>query len=121
MPLITKAERGTPAPSMRITRVGMIVGWGCCDVPKARSMTACAVRSTPSEATSLASGAADLSGRNTASSNTMLTPTTTAYESATASGVSSLNPSSPVLSAQNVKPASIAIAPAARLMKPEPR
>ena len=23
---------------MRITRTGMIVGWGCCDVPKARSI-----------------------------------------------------------------------------------
>ena len=32
-----------------------------------------------------------------------------------------MKPSSPVRSAQNAKPASIAIAPAARLMKPEPR
>ena len=32
-----------------------------------------------------------------------------------------MKPSSPVRSAQNEKPASMAIAPAARLMKPEPR
>ncbi len=34
----------------------MIVGCGCCDVPNARSIVACAVSRTPSEATSFASG-----------------------------------------------------------------
>ena len=46
--------------------MGMIVGWGCCEVPNARSIVACAVRRTPSEATSFASGAAVRSGRYTA-------------------------------------------------------
>ena len=46
----------------------MIVGCGCCEVPNARSIVACAVSRTPSEATSFASGAAVRSGRNTASS-----------------------------------------------------
>ena len=63
MPLRTKAESGTAASSMRMTRIGMIVGWGCCEVPNARSITACAVRRTPSDATSFASGAAVRSGR----------------------------------------------------------
>ena len=38
MPLITKADRGTAPSSMRITRMGMMVGCGCCDVPNARSI-----------------------------------------------------------------------------------
>ena len=84
-------------------------------------MTACAVSRTPSEATSFASGAALRSGRKTASSITMLMAITTTYVRTTAGGVESVKPSSPVRSAQNVNPASMAIAPAARLMKPEPR
>ena len=35
----------------------MMVGWGCCDVPNASNIVACAVSRTPSEATSFASGA----------------------------------------------------------------
>jgi hypothetical protein len=121
MPLITNADTGTAESSIRMTRIGMMVGWGCCEVPNARSIVACSVRRTPSDATSFASGAAVRSGRKTASSMRMLARATTPYESATASGVSSVKPSSPVRSAQNENPASIAIAPAARLMKPEPR
>src|SRR5262245_1761998 len=99
----------------------MIVGCGCCDVPNARSIVACAVSRTPSEATSFASGAAVRSGRMTASSIATVTATMNAYVRTIASGVPTVKPSSPVRSAQNEKPASIAIAPAARLMKPEPR
>src|SRR5512143_2961138 len=51
----------------------------------------------------------------------MLTTLTKRYVRAIASGVASVKPSSPVRSAQKEKPASMAIAPAARLMKPEPR
>ena len=76
MPLSTKADSGTAASSMRMTRMGMIVGWGCCDVPNARSIAACSVSRTPSEATSFASGAAVRSGRKTASSMTTVTSTT---------------------------------------------
>ena len=101
--------------------MGMIVGWGCWEVPNARSIVACAVRRTPSEATSFASGAAVRSGRYTAISIRTVTRITNTYESATASGVPTVKPSSPVRSAQKEKPASMAIAPAARLMKPEPR
>ena len=102
-------------------RIGMMVGWGCCDVPNASNIVACAVSRTPSEATSFASGAAVRSGRKTASSITTLTTITKTYERAIASGVATVKPSSPVRSAQNEKPASMAIAPAARLMNPEPR
>ena len=76
MPLITNADNGTADPSMRMTRMGMMVGCGCWDVPNARSMIACRVSRTPSDATSFASGAAVRSGRKTASSMTMLTTTT---------------------------------------------
>ena len=51
-----------------MTRIGTMFGCGCCDVPNARSIVACAVSRTPSEATSFASGAAVRSGRKTASS-----------------------------------------------------
>ena len=84
-------------------------------------MVACRVSRTPSEATSFASGAAVRSGLKTASSIATVTSTTTTYESATAGGVPTVKPSSPVRNAQNENPASIATAPAARLMKPEPR
>ena len=76
MPLSTKADSGTAPSSMRMTLIGMIVGCGCCDVPKARSMIAWSVSRTPSEATSFASGAAVRSGRKTASSIATVTRTT---------------------------------------------
>ena len=76
VPLSTKAESGTAPSSKRITLMGMIVGCGCCDVPKARSMIAWSVSRTPSEATSFASGAAVRSGRNTASSVATVTRST---------------------------------------------
>ena len=100
----------------------MIVGWGCCEVPNARSIAACAVSRTPSEATSFASGAAVRSGRKTASSiDDGDERSRTRRRARPPSGVPTVKPSSPVRSAQNEKPASMAIAPAARLMKPEPR
>ena len=67
-PLSTRLDSGTAPSSIRTTRIGMIVGCGCCDVPNASSIVACAVSRTPSEATSFASGAAVRSGRTTASS-----------------------------------------------------
>ena len=75
-PLSTRLDSGTAPSSIRTTRIGMMVGWGCCDVPNARSIVACAVSRTPSEATSFASGAAVRSGRKTASSITMVTTIT---------------------------------------------
>ena len=71
-----EGDSGTAPSSIRMTRIGMIVGCGCCDVPNARSIVACAVSRTPSEATSFASGAAVRSGRKTASSIATVTSTT---------------------------------------------
>ena len=83
----------------------MMVGWGCCDVPNASSIVACAVSRTPSEATSFASGAAVRSGRKTASSITMLTTITNDVgERDRRAGWRRVKPSSPVRSAQNEKP-----------------
>ena len=56
-PLSTRLDSGTAPSSNRTTRIGMMVGWGCCEVPNASSIVACAVSRTPSEATSFASGA----------------------------------------------------------------
>ncbi len=75
-PLSTRLDSGTAPSSNRTTRIGMMVGWGCCEVPNASSIVACAVSRTPSEATSFASGAAVRSGRKTASSIAMLTTIT---------------------------------------------
>ncbi len=112
---------GTAEPSMRTTLVGMIDGSGCCVVPNASSMIACKVRRTPSDDTSFASGDALRSGRNTSSSIAAPIASVKISERTSAGGVDSVKPSSPVLRAQNAKPATIATAPVARLMIPAPR
>ena len=98
-----------------------MVGADLLPVPNSRSIPACAVSSTPSEATSLASGDAVRSGRNATSS--MSAPNAIVMSSVRISaGTSAMPlPISPVFSAQNVNPPTIATAPVARLMIPEPR
>ena len=80
--------------------LGRIEGWGFCVVPKASSIDACTISSTPSEDTSFASGAALRSGLNATSS--ISTPTASVKTNVKTSdgGVSNRIPSSPVFSAQ---------------------
>jgi hypothetical protein len=63
MPARMNRFTGTTAPSMCTVLVGRMPGAGCGVMPKASSIDACATSSTPSEATSLASGAELRSGR----------------------------------------------------------
>ena len=68
MPARMKRSTGTVVPNTVTTSLGRIDGCGFCVVPNARSMDACAISSTPSDETSLASGEALRSGRNAMSS-----------------------------------------------------
>ena len=63
MPVRMNRSIGTTAPNMCTILVGRMPGAGCGVMPKASSIDACATSSTPSEATSLASGAELRSGR----------------------------------------------------------
>ena len=117
-----KRSTGTIAPSSLTVLVGSTVGCGWVPIPKASDTAACATSSTPSDAASLASGEAVRNGRKAA--NSIRTPipiiARKVMKSATAVGACQ-PPSSPDLSDQYAYPASIAIAPVARLMIPEPR
>ena len=65
---------GTTVPNRWTVFCGRMPGSGCCVMPKASSIAACATSSTPSEATSLASGEELRIGRYT--TNSVTTPTT---------------------------------------------
>jgi hypothetical protein len=112
---------GMTAPSSATVLCGSTSGSGCWVVPKASSIAASATSSTPSEETSFASGAAVRSGRNTTSSIAAPTASTNSKLVTSAGAVPICTPSTLVRNDQNAYPASIAMAPVARLMIPDPR
>ncbi len=100
MPASRKRSSGTVAPSTCTTLVGRIDGCGFCVVPKASSIDAWAINSTPSDDTSLANGDALRSGRNAI--NSIAAPTSSVYTNVrtSAGAVAMPPPISPVFSAQ---------------------
>ena len=90
-------------------------------MPNFNSTTAWAVSSTPNEDTSFASGDAVRSGRNTSSSVAVPNTSTNARAMTSAGAVDIPPPIAPVRSAQKAYPPTMAIAPAARLITPDPR
>ncbi len=101
--------------------VGRMFGTCLAADPNHNSTVACSVSKIPSEAMSLASGDDVLSGRNTRSSVNAPTATAMATVTTNAGTVPRLTWKKSDLNAQNVYAATIATAPAARLMMPEPR
>ena len=105
MPITTparmKRSTGTLTSKTVTVSLGRIEGCGFWVVPKASSIDACATSSTPSDDTSLASGAALRSGLNAISSIAAPTASVTTNVIARAGAVPNSVPYSPVLSDQN--------------------
>ncbi len=100
--------------------MGRIEGCGRGAGPNTRTTSAWSASRTPSAAISLASGVAARSGRTTKKSK--MTPTIAAKTSvSTTAGAVERVANRPSRMAQKKKPASIAIAPTARLITPAPR
>jgi hypothetical protein len=100
---------------------GRMVGADLLPVPNRRSTPACATSSTPSDATSFASGDAVRSGRNATSSMSAPNAIATMSVMISAGKLPIPPPISPVFRAQKVNPPTMAMAPVARLMMPAPR
>ena len=101
--------------------LGKMSGGAFGDAPKLSSIADWSVRRIPSDATSFASGAAVLSGRKTSTSINTPTRAQTSNVTTSAGAVPNVNPKKSVFSDQNEYPATIATAPVARLMIPDPR
>ena len=90
-------------------------------MPKPSSIADCSVSRMPSDARSFASGAAVRNGRKTSTSISTPTRAQTSNVTTSAGAVPSVNPKKSLFSDQNEYPATIATAPVARLMIPDPR
>src|SRR5918992_765860 len=115
IPARMNRSMGTTEPNTSTVSLGKIEGCGFWVVPKASSMDAWATRSTPSDDTSLASGAALRSGLKATSSISAPITSVTTSVIRSAGAVPNSVPNSPVLSDQNVYPASMATPPVAML------
>ena len=112
---------GTVTPNTSTVPVGRIDGACFAVVPKESSTAPWATRRTPIDAAIFASGDAVRSGRKATSSMSAPTISTTRRVMTSAGAVGISGPKNPVFSAQNEYPATIANAPTARLMIPDPR
>ena len=121
MPAMMKRLMGTVTPNNSTVPVGRIDGACFPVVPNQRSTAPWRTRRTPIDAAIFASGDAVRSGRKATSSMRAPTTRTTRSVIASAAAVGNSGPKKPVFSAQNEYPATIATAPTARLMIPEPR
>ena len=121
MPVIQNRFTGIGTPNTSIVLVVRMLGTCFAAGPNHNSTVACRVSRMPSDAMSLASGDVVRSGRNTSSSLNTPTPTATATVATTAGAVSRVKWKKSFLKAQNEYAATIATAPVARLMMPEPR
>ena len=101
MPVMMKRSIGVTPPSSRTVCWGSTCGSRCGSVVNASSIAACRVSSTPSDATSLPSGAELRSGRKMPSSTAAATPISKARATISAGALAIVKPSWPVLSAQN--------------------
>ncbi len=120
-PAIQKRLIGIELPKTSTMSVGNTLGIAFEAEPNHSNMVAWRISRMPSEATSLASGDDVRSGRNTSSSLNTPTRIATAIVTMTAGTVPSVTLKKPVLSAQKPYADTIAMAPVARLMIPEPR
>ena len=101
MPAMMKRSIGTTAPSILTTFWGRICGSSCGSVPNASSIDAWNTSSTPSEATSFASGGELRNGRKMPSSAAAATSAMNTSAMISAGALPTVKPNSSVLSAQN--------------------
>src|ERR1700733_94969 len=121
IPAKMRFDSGTVNPRTVTSALEMIEGSVFGNGPKAKSIAACAARRIPTDATSLTTGEAFLNGRKANTSMAVPSTSDTSRASRNDGTVPSPGPMSPVLNAQNAYPETIATAPTARLMMPEPR
>ena len=98
----TKRSIGTFEPKTVTVPPGSTGGWGFVPIPKASDTEAWATSSNPSEAASLASGAAVRSGRKTANSTPIPRTSSTRNVITSAGAVATCTPYVPVFSDQYV-------------------
>jgi hypothetical protein len=98
-----------------------MLGAACGRLPNSNTTAACRVSRIPSDAAIFASGEAVRSGRSAAHSVSTPTPTAASTAADRASAVGTEGPKKPWVSDQNTYPETIAVAPIARLIMPEPR
>ncbi len=121
IPAIQKRFTGTETSATLTVSVGKRFGICLDAVPNPSTIAACSVSRIPSDATSFASGAAVRSGRNTSTSISTPTRAEASRVTTIAGAVPSVKPKKSDLSDHIEYAATIATAPVARLMIPDPR
>src|ERR1700689_65316 len=120
-PATMRPDSGTPTPATLMlpagSRDGSLTGWA----PNHSVNPAARKSRMPSDATSLATGAADRSRRNASTSMSAPSTRPVTRASGTAIHLPTRKPNSPLVKPQNAYPATMAWAPMARLMMPDPR